>query len=50
MILAPRPPPPFPVIRMDGRHTEKMRKRDKFPMGEGGGDGRGAESYDHKKA
>ncbi len=50
MIWLLAPLPQSTVSKLDGRHTEKLRKRDKFPTGKGGGDGRGAESYDHKKA
>jgi hypothetical protein len=50
--LAPPPPPPPPftgVSKLDRRHTGRLRKRDNLRTGEGGGDGREAESYDPKK-
>ncbi len=40
------PLPPSPVIKLDRRHTGRLRKRDNLLMGEGGG--RRAESYDHE--
>jgi hypothetical protein len=50
--LAPRlPHSPLPVIKLDRRYTGRARKRDKLLTGERGeGGGRGAESYDRKKA
>ncbi len=47
--LAPRQP--SRVIKHDRRYTGRQRKRDSLLMGEEGwGGGRGAESYDQKKA
>jgi hypothetical protein len=47
--LAPRQP--SRVIKHDRRYTGRQRKRDNLQMGkEGWGGGRGAESYDQKKA
>jgi hypothetical protein len=49
---APRPPPPSPshVSMLDRPHTGRLGKRDNLLTGEGRGGGRGAESYDRKKA
>jgi hypothetical protein len=50
-LLAHPLPPPSPVSKLDPRHTGRLRKRDNMLPGkreEWGG--RGAESYDRKKA
>ncbi len=48
----PPPPPAFPLSKLDGRHTGRLRQRDKVLTGEGGRrwEYRGAESYDRKEA
>jgi hypothetical protein len=44
-------PAPFPDSKLDGRHTGRLKKRDNFLTGEGGGGGEGgAKSYDVEKA
>jgi hypothetical protein len=49
--LAPPPAPnPFPVSKLDGRHTGRLRKRDNLLTGETGRDGGGAKLYDGEKA
>jgi hypothetical protein len=39
-----------PVSKLDQKHTGRLRKRDNLLKGEGGGDRRGAKSYDGEKA
>jgi hypothetical protein len=46
--LAPCPPQPSPVSKLDRRHTGRLKKKDNLLSEEGGGR-RGAESYDRKK-
>jgi hypothetical protein len=45
-------PLPLPVSKLDWRHTGRLKKRDKLVAGEREvvRGGRGAESYDRKKA
>jgi hypothetical protein len=48
LVQVPRPPSPLSP-QLDRRHTGRLRKRANLLTG-GGRDGRGAESYDRKKA
>ncbi len=51
VLSPPHPPPPSPVSgKLDRRHTGRQRKRDNLLTEEKGKGGRGAESYDRKKA
>jgi hypothetical protein len=39
--LLPHQPPPYPISKLDRRHTGRLRKRDNLLTGEGGGGGGG---------